>query len=69
MLKYVKICMEYELFIIMFSGQISCYMCKNVVYYSKINNEVTRRNRVNVQIVHDQHDFFTVAVVDIHQFT
>ena len=36
---------------------------------SRFKSFIQRRNRVNVQIVHDQHDFFTVAVMDIHQFT
>ena len=36
---------------------------------SRFKSFIQRRNRVNVQIVHNQYDFFTVAVIDIHQFT
>lgn len=35
---------------------------------SRFKSFIQGRNRVNVQIVHDQHNFFTMAVMDIHQF-
>lgn len=36
---------------------------------SRFKSSIQRRNRVDIQIVLDQHDFFAVAVMDIHQFT
>ena len=36
---------------------------------SRFKSFIQRRNRVDIQIVHNQQDFFAVAVMDIHQFT
>ena len=35
----------------------------------RVKGFIERSNGVNIQIIHDQHNLFTVAVMDLHQLT